>query len=139
KARGSSVPIILLPGQTEREFDVKAMKAGAADYLVKGECGPRQLERSLRYTLARARSIAELPERHAELQHARNRATHASHAKSAFLTNMSHESRTPLNAILGYSELLHEILSERGDSELAADLHKIHAAGSHLLSLVSDI
>jgi PAS domain S-box-containing protein len=63
----------------------------------------------------------------------------ASRTKSAFLANMSHELRTPLNAIIGYSEMLQEELSDRGQTELLADLHKIHGAGRHLLRLINDI
>jgi signal transduction histidine kinase len=138
-SRGCTTPIVLLTGQCERELDVEAMKAGAADYLIKGEFGPRQLERSIRYAIERARSLAALRELNAELQHARNQATDASYAKSALLASVSHEFRTPLNAILGYSEFVHEQLVERGDAGLATDLKRIHTAGSHLLSLVSDI
>jgi anti-anti-sigma factor len=72
--RGCTIPIVLLTGQSERELDVEAMKAGAADYLVKGEFGPRQLERSIRYSIERSRSIAALRELNAELQHARGQA-----------------------------------------------------------------
>jgi signal transduction histidine kinase len=97
------------------------------------------LERSIRYAIERSRSIAALRELNAELQHARNQATDASYAKSTLLASVSHEFRTPLNAILGYSELVHEQLAERGDAALATDLMRIHSAGSHLLALVSDI
>ncbi|WAS91278.1 ATP-binding response regulator [Nannocystis punicea] len=138
-ARGCTTPIVLLTGQSERSLDVEAMKAGAVDYLVKGEFGPRQLERSIRYAVERNRSLKALRELNAELQHARNQATAASHAKSMFLASVSHEFRTPLNAILGYSELLHEQLVENHDQELADDVRRIHSAGTHLLSLVSDI
>jgi signal transduction histidine kinase len=63
----------------------------------------------------------------------------ADHAKSRFLANMSREIRTPLNAVIGYSELL---LDEAKDPELAKfvpDLNKIHGARKHLLSLVDDV
>src|SRR5690606_21145169 len=109
------------------------------DYLVKGEFGARQLERSIRYAIERNRSLKALRELNAELQHARNMATAASQAKSMFLASVSHEFRTPLNAILGYSELLQEQLLESDVPELAEDVRKIHSAGTHLLSLVSDI
>jgi signal transduction histidine kinase len=52
---------------------------------------------------------------------------------------MSHELRTPLNAIIGYSELLQEEAEERGQTDLVADLEKIHLAGGQLLTLVSGI
>lgn len=63
----------------------------------------------------------------------------ASAAKSGFLTTMSHELRTPLNIILGYSELVIDKLTERGDAEDKADVERIHAAGRHLLGLISDV
>ena len=50
-ARGCSTPIILLTGKGDREIDVEAMKAGAADYLVKGRFDAHSLERSIRYTI----------------------------------------------------------------------------------------
>jgi PAS domain S-box-containing protein len=50
-----------------------------------------------------------------DLKHAKEAAESASRVKSAFLANMSHELRTPLNAIIGYSEILVEDASDRGD------------------------
>jgi diguanylate cyclase (GGDEF)-like protein/PAS domain S-box-containing protein len=50
-ARGCPTPIILLTGKGDREIDVEAMKAGAADYLVKGRFDAHSLERSIRYTV----------------------------------------------------------------------------------------
>jgi signal transduction histidine kinase len=51
---GCFSPLILLTGQGDREIDEQAMKAGAADYLVKGNMNPIQLERSIRYSLEHA-------------------------------------------------------------------------------------
>jgi adenylate cyclase len=47
-----------------------------------------------------------------------------------------HELRTPLNQILGYSELLHEDASARGEEGMARDLEKIQAAARRMLELV---
>jgi signal transduction histidine kinase/ActR/RegA family two-component response regulator len=74
-----------------------------------------------------------------DLALARDAALEASQSKSQFLANMSHELRTPLNAVIGYSELAIDEAQERGDESLLADLKKIHAAGKHLLALISDI
>jgi len=74
-----------------------------------------------------------------ELMRARKLAEEASGLKSRFLANTSHELRTPLNAILLYSELVKEDLVEAGLAQHAADLDKIHAAGSHLLALINNV
>jgi signal transduction histidine kinase len=59
--------------------------------------------------------------------------------KSQFLANMSHELPTPLNAIIGFSELLQEEAEDTGQERILPDLAKIHTAGTHLLSLINDI
>jgi PAS domain S-box-containing protein len=53
---GHRTPMILLTGQEDHEVDVEAMKAGASDYLVKGQIDALLLERSIRYALERARA-----------------------------------------------------------------------------------
>ena len=52
-SRGCQSPIILLTGQGDRDIDVKAMEAGAADYLIKSEINAALLERSIRYAIDR--------------------------------------------------------------------------------------
>ena len=59
--------------------------------------------------------------------------------KRASLASLRHELRTPVNAILGYSELLLEDAAAPDQEELAADLQKIHTAGKHILAIVDDI
>ncbi len=62
KRRGSGRPMILLTGQSDSEVDVAAMKAGAADYLVKGQVDAQLLERSIRYALEQSYTLAALRE-----------------------------------------------------------------------------
>jgi diguanylate cyclase (GGDEF)-like protein/PAS domain S-box-containing protein len=52
--KGCRTPIILLTGDDDIDIDVKAMTAGAVDYLVKGQFGARLLERSIRYAIGYA-------------------------------------------------------------------------------------
>jgi CheY-like chemotaxis protein len=52
---------------------------------------------------------------------------------------MSHEVRTPMNAIIGYSEMLIEEAEDTGQDAFIPDLKKVHSAGKHLLGLINDI
>ena len=73
------------------------------------------------------------------LQTAKQAAEHASQSKSQFIANMTHELRTPMNAILGYSEMLKEEAEELDETEFVSDLSKINSSGKHLLGLINDI
>ena len=59
-------------------------------------------------------------------------------AKYAFLSTLSHEFRTPLNAIIGYSELIREDLSDTDNEQLQSDITTIFETSQHLLALVND-
>lgn len=58
-----NIPVIMLTGQGDREIDVAAMQAGAADYLIKADITAPLLERSIRYTLNQTQALAALRER----------------------------------------------------------------------------
>ncbi len=59
---GVRAPMIMLTGKGSHELDVKAMRAGVADYLPKGNLDPETLERAIRYALDRHRSQEALRE-----------------------------------------------------------------------------
>src|SRR5208337_3914424 len=61
-------------------------------------------------------------------------------AKTALLAHLRHELRTPVNAVLGYSEMLLEDAQEKAfEPTFVSDLQKIHTAGETLLALINDI
>ena len=79
---------------------------------------------------------ARLRELNAELVLSRDRAEEASRAKSAFLANMSHDIRTPMNAIIGLTHLLRR---DAHDSEERMRLAKVFDAAEHLMQVINDI
>ncbi len=66
---GARAPIILLTGQGDRDVDLEAMKAGAADYLSKDRMDAYELERSIRYAIERRRNEEALRRMQDELEH----------------------------------------------------------------------
>ncbi len=72
-----------------------------------------------------------------ELQTARDQAVEANRAKTTFLANMSHDIRTPMNAIIGYSELMSRHMDE---PEVMRDyLSKIQSSGQYLMELIGGV
>lgn len=65
------------------------------------------------------------------------KAQQANQAKSIFLNNMSHDIRTPMNGIMGYTALAEENLSN--SAEVKTYLEKIKLVSKHLLSLINDV
>lgn len=71
------------------------------------------------------------------LHHAAEEADAANRAKTDFLSTMSHDIRTPMNAIIGLTTIAEK---NPGDEEATAEcLHKIRLASNHLLTLINDI
>ena len=71
------------------------------------------------------------------LQDAVMEAQHANNAKTTFLSNMSHDIRTPMNAIIGFTTIA---VSHIDNKEQVRDcLHKVLSSSNHLLSLINDI
>jgi len=62
KSLGLTAPVILLTGQGDGDIDLQAMRAGAADYLIKGQIDAPLLERAIRYALEQSRTLHALRE-----------------------------------------------------------------------------
>lgn len=105
KAESLSMPIILMTGQGDLEVDIEAARAGAADYLLKGETNAMQLDRAIRYSIQQ-QVIEDTRIELVRERQARAEAEEANTLKDGFLAMATHELRSPLNAILGWASIL---------------------------------
>ena len=80
---------------------------------------------------------SKLKESHKELETALLRAESANSAKTTFLNNMSHDIRTPMNAIIGFTSLAASHVDNK--AKVKEYLSKISTSSEHLLSLINDI
>ena len=74
-----------------------------------------------------------------KLEIALKKAEDASLAKTRFLNNMSHDIRTPMNAILGYAQLMEDELKEKDLPETSEYLKKLQQSGNLLLSIINNV
>jgi len=102
-------------------------------------------DRKLQGVFAAARDVTErklldqaLQEQNVELKRARAAAENANLAKSDFLSSMSHELRSPLNAILGFAQLMNSD-SPPPTASQTASIDQILRAGWYLLELINEI
>ncbi|MCM1496235.1 MAG: response regulator [Bacteroides sp.] len=110
-----------------RYFQMKAVRAGVWDKSHGVVIGFRSIDDETR----------EEREKNALLENALSQATLANKAKSTFLSNMSHDIRTPMNAIIGFTALALSHIERK--EQVEEYLKKIMTSGNHLLSLINDI
>ncbi len=108
-------------------FQMKAVNAGTEDGSLGIVLGFRSVDAEIRREM----------EQNTLLEAALSQANRASKAKSVFLSNMSHDIRTPMNAIVGFTNLA---ITHIEQPDLVSEyLKKIQTSGNHLLSLINDI
>ena len=95
------------------------------------------LQKARKAEAAARKAASDTQELNAKLQVAVEKAESANRAKSTFLSNMSHDIRTPMNAIIGFTTLAVSHLDDK--DRMKEYLTKILASGNHLLSLINDI
>jgi signal transduction histidine kinase/ActR/RegA family two-component response regulator len=153
------IPFIFLSGTFGEEVAIERLRAGATDYVLKHwvEKLPAVVRRALREYQERTghqqaqddleKLAAELERRVEErtaqlaaakeaMKLAKKEAERANRAKSDFLSRMSHDLRTPLNAVLGFAQLLDmdNLTTDQRESVL-----QILEAGRHLLGLMNEV
>ena len=147
RKNGREIILKALERDSVYKFEVRLMIDGQAQYyrikFTQDKDNPDKLvvgllniDRQVRNEIAVGELEKEL-EYQNELKEARDRAEAASRAKSAFLFNMSHDVRTPMNAIIGFTDIAQKHIDDH--EKVADSLHKIKSSSTHLLSLLNDV
>ncbi len=123
------IPILFMSGLTESFDKIKGFDLGAVDYITK------PIDTS--ELLARIRTHLSIQRMQDELREAKELAESANRTKSRFLAHMSHELRSPLQGILGFSELIQTYPDLT--PQIKKDISAISNSGNHLLKLINDL
>jgi two-component system, sensor histidine kinase and response regulator len=147
--RFKAIPVIFLTSLNDMESELEGLNLGAVDYIHKPFVAPLLLRRikthlslmeQQKVIMERNEEIEELLELKTKeislREEAELEARNASRAKSEFLSHMSHEIRSPLNAVIGMISMA----AETDDIQSIKDyLKKAYNAGKHVLGLINDI
>ncbi|MBI5116782.1 hybrid sensor histidine kinase/response regulator [Candidatus Poribacteria bacterium] len=147
-----NTPVIMVTALNDMESRVKGIAVGADDFLtrpmdksqllarVKSMLRIKQLNDELTSeTLASRESSEKLERQQRVLKSMSTQLMQASHLKYEFIVNMSHALRTPLNVIIGFSEMLQdELVGKLNDKQLKY-VNNVHESGRELQQLITNI
>lgn len=134
-ARNPELCIVIITVEADMEKAIKCLKAGAEDFLIKGEYSNMGLYRSMRYAIERRRTTVENIRLGEDLKRARELST----AQKEFIHLISHEFRTPISIISGAVQLLQAKAPELYSGAGATQFKKIESSIERLVNLLDNV
>ena len=153
RQQGYQMPMIMLTGQGDRQVDLDAMAAGAADYLFKAKTDALLLERSIRYALDRTQTLETLredevriatlyqqaQEHSRELERAYADLRRAEAMRDDLMHMIIHDLRAPLTSIMASFDLIGIAADKLPDKTLQHYLTNARAAARRTLWMIDDL
>jgi len=136
------IPVIFLTSMTGAQSELEGLGYGAVDYIRKPFVAPLLLQRirtqlSIQKQQAEIKHLLDLKTEEVKMREkAEQKAERASQAKGDFLSHMSHEIRSPLNAVIGMINIANEEKTVKG---IKVYLEKAGNAANHVLGVINDI
>ncbi len=128
----STVPIIVLTGYGDEQRAYEALRAGAQDYLVKGEFQGAHLARAIRYAIDRNETERRLRETMHELED-------RTEEMESFVYSVSHDLKEPLRTLEAFSQFLLEDYAEVLDEQGQDYLNRIGKASGRLKEMIEEL
>ena len=131
------IPVVFITGRTQQEDLVAGFQAGGVDYITKPFQDEEVLVRETHVRMARMN--AHIQQQNQALEEANRQVQEANRLKSDFLARMSHDLRTPMNAIVGYTRILLRKSKDALEERQYRNLGNIRLCADNLLALLNDI
>src|SRR5437667_3350171 len=138
RERNDFTLVILMTGHASLEMAVKAIQEAVYDYLIK-PVDPAQLKRALERALEKQKLVLENKHLFEDLKKANDTMGRLDTLKSRMLTVLSHDLRTPLSSIRGYSELLKSGVKGRLTDNQKKMVEITIQEADHLNGLIGDL
>ncbi len=131
-----TLPIVILTNLHDDALAVESVIAGAQDYLVKSKINEGVIVRVVRYAIERNRVEMQMRRELKETIDLTREAQYAAEMRSKFLAYLSHEIRVPMNAVLGFSNLLKQTKLTDKQRDY---LDTIASSGTLILNIINDV
>ncbi|MDP6512415.1 MAG: hybrid sensor histidine kinase/response regulator [SAR202 cluster bacterium] len=137
-AKTAEVPIIFITAEDETHRVVMGFDVGGIDY-IKKPFRDREVLARVRTHLNVDRLTRELSDKNGELERANAQIQVVSDRKSQFVANLSHELRTPINAIIGFNRMVLRKEGEKLSDQHRQNLGKALDAANNMLEMINDL
>ena len=136
---GGAQAVLMLTGEDDPDVAFRLMRAGALDYLAKGEATPSSLARAIRYAKARREFLAELSTARREAEAKSQELDTLNQQKSLLFSIIAHDLRNPFQALLGLSNVLSQAVSERDHAAVERRAKGIQEAAAQAYGLMEGL